>query len=111
MYYNKRAQMWGKIKDWLKNGGVLIDDPEMLDDLCGPEVINRHDDGKIQLESKKDMKKRGLASPDNADAWACTFAFKVERRDYMKEAVVRMGLGKAGAGDTYERPGHRSGRK
>jgi hypothetical protein len=111
MYYNKRAQMWGRIKEWLQNGGVLIDDPEMLDDLCGPEVINRHDDGKIQLESKKDMKKRGLPSPDNGDAWACTFAFNVERRDYMKEAVVRAGLGKAGAGDTYERPGRRSSRR
>ena len=31
-------------------------------------------DGKIQLESKEDMKKRGLPSPNRADALALTFA-------------------------------------
>ena len=33
--------------------------------------------GKLQLESKADMKKRGLASPNKADALALTFAFPV----------------------------------
>jgi hypothetical protein len=37
--------------------------------------------GAIQLESKKDMKARGLASPDAADAIAVTFAFPVARRE------------------------------
>ena len=31
----------------------------------------------IQLESKKDMKPRGLALPDNGDALALTFAYDV----------------------------------
>jgi hypothetical protein len=101
-HINKRAEMWYKMRDWLKNGGILADDSEMRDDLIGPETVYR-DDGKTQLEKKKDMKKRGLASPDNADALACTFAFPVERRDRLKEAVVRMGFTK-GAGDEYQRP-------
>jgi hypothetical protein len=33
--------------------------------------------GKIFLESKKEMKARGLASPDAADAIAVTFAFPI----------------------------------
>ena len=33
--------------------------------------------GKLQLESKEDMKKRGLASPNKADALALTFAFPI----------------------------------
>ena len=39
--------------------------------------------GQIQLEKKKDMKKRGLPSPDMADALALTFAVKVN--EYMNE--------------------------
>jgi hypothetical protein len=42
------------------------------------------------LESKKDMKSRGLASPDAADALACTFAFPVASRQssYKPDRVV-----------------------
>jgi hypothetical protein len=39
--------------------------------------------GTIYLESKKDMKARGLASPDAADAIAVTFAFPVAHREYV----------------------------
>jgi hypothetical protein len=38
--------------------------------------------GTIFLESKKDMKARGLASPDAADAIAVTFAFPVAHREH-----------------------------
>jgi hypothetical protein len=40
--------------------------------------------GTIFLESKKDMKARGLASPDAADAIAVTFAFPVAHREYVE---------------------------
>jgi hypothetical protein len=36
----------------------------------------------IQLERKEDMKKRGLASPDNGDALALTFAYSVAPSDH-----------------------------
>ena len=75
-YANKRAEMWGEMKKWLQDGGS-IDDESMVDELTGPECfINRA--GKQQLESKQDMKKRGLASPNKADALALTFAFPVQ---------------------------------
>jgi hypothetical protein len=45
--------------------------------------------GTIFLESKKDMKARGLASPDAADALAVTFAFPVAHREY-KEPTHRV---------------------
>ena len=35
----------------------------------------------IKEESKEEMKKRGIASPDHGDALALTFAVKVARRD------------------------------
>ena len=71
---NKRAEMWANGKDWLMNGGVLpYEDQELADDLTGPETAPT-DDGKIQLESKDSMKKRGVPSPNCADALMLTFA-------------------------------------
>ena len=75
-YLNKRVQMWGDVRDWLKSGGVIPRDPVLHRDLIGPETVPRMD-GKQQLESKKDMKKRGVESPGRGDALALSFAFPV----------------------------------
>ena len=67
--------MMGHMKDWLLTGAI-DDDPRLECDLTGPgyELDNRV---RIKLESKIDMKKRGLDSPDDADALAPTFALPV----------------------------------
>lgn len=75
-YANKRAEMWADMKKWLQADGVIDDDQQLADDLSGPEAfVNKA--GKLQLESKDDMKKRGLPSPNKADALALTFAYPV----------------------------------
>lgn len=75
-YANKRAEMWGGMKKWLIAEGMIEDDQQLKDDLVGPEAyINLR--GKLQLESKDDMKKRGLSSPNKGDALALTFAYPV----------------------------------
>ncbi len=74
-YNNKRAEMWGNMRDWLE-GGAIPEDRELMDDLIGVEY-GFTPSNKIQLEKKEDMKKRGLASPDHADALALTFAYPV----------------------------------
>lgn len=80
-YLNKRAEMWGGTKRWLKEGGSLDPNyPQLRDDLLGPETVPRLD-GKIQLESKEDMKKRGLPSPNFGDVLALTFAHPVAKRE------------------------------
>jgi len=61
LYANKRAEMWGNLRDWLKAGGALPDDPELRSDLTGLEY-GYSAKGEIQLEKKEDMKRRGLAS-------------------------------------------------
>lgn len=76
-YANKRAEMWGMMREWLKVGciveGVRGVDRTLVEELIGPTYgLNNLD--AIQLESKKDMRRRGVASPDIADALACTFA-------------------------------------
>ena len=77
---NKRAEMWKKCRDWLKAGGAIPEDQVLYDDLIGPETVSRLD-GKIQIESKKDMKARGLPSPNRADALCLGFAFPVRAKD------------------------------
>lgn len=72
-YYNKRAECWGRLRDWLAEGGSLPDDPELETDLTGP-LYGMDKNGRFQLEKKEDMKKRGLASPDCGDSLALTFA-------------------------------------
>lgn len=75
-YKNKRAEMWGDARDWLKSGGAIPKDDVLYQDLIGPEVVATLD-GVVQLESKRDMKKRGLPSPGRGDALALSFAFPV----------------------------------
>lgn len=72
-YANKRAEIWGFMKDWLK-GGCIPDDPELTADLGNVEYGYDASDA-IQLERKEHMRKRGLASPDNGDGLALTFAY------------------------------------
>jgi phage terminase large subunit len=80
MWKNKRSEMWGAMREWLRNAS-LPDDRQLKADLIGPRKLI-DSSGAIQLESKKDMKARGLASPDAADAIAVTFAYPVANRDY-----------------------------
>lgn len=75
---NKAAEMWASMRVWLKTGAIP-DDPELLAELTGREYgFDLHN--AIRLEKKEDMKKRGLASPDNADGLALTFAYPVADR-------------------------------
>lgn len=71
-YANRRAELWGLMREWLK-GGAIPPDEELANDLTGVEYGFNAQDA-ILLESKADMKKRGLASPDAADALAVSFA-------------------------------------
>lgn len=73
-YLNRRAEMWWTMRDWLTGDmPVMIPDTDALhSDLCAPQYkynsIQRR-----QLESKEEMRKRGVRSPDAGDALALTF--------------------------------------
>jgi len=88
MYGNKRAEMWGKMKDWLKTASIPLD-RFLKTDLISP-MMKPDSKGTIFLESKKDMKARGLASPDAADAICVTFAFPVAHREAREPTQRRM---------------------
>jgi hypothetical protein len=71
---NKRAEVWLAMREWLK-AGAIPNDATLKAELVGPEY-SENPQG-IVLERKQDMKARGLASPDTADALALTFAAPV----------------------------------
>jgi hypothetical protein len=62
---------------------MLKEDKELVTELTSVEYGYAMRDGGdcILLEKKEDMKRRGLASPDNADALALTFAHPVGKAD------------------------------
>ncbi len=81
-YANKRAEMWGHLRDWLEDpGGARIPDEDLLQaELCAPRwKLNSNQ--QIQLEPKDRLRERLGRSPDGADALALTFAQPVRRAD------------------------------
>ena len=83
---NMRAYMWGRCKEWLSNGAIDPDDHRLETDLTAPGYhINKKD--QIVIESKEQMAKRGVASPDDGDALALTFAAPVFRGKKKARAV------------------------
>lgn len=75
-HQNKRVEIWSAMKAWLE-GAQIPDEAEIDTDLTGPDYGYHPTKGYLQLESKDDMKSRGVDSPDLGDALAMTFAVKV----------------------------------
>ena len=71
-YFNKRAEMWDRMRAWLP-GAEMPHDTDTRKALIGTEY-GFDDKERIRLERKADMKKRGEQSPDEGDAIAYTFA-------------------------------------
>lgn len=71
-YYNKRAEMWYRMAEWIRGGGVLEQNSEWRRELCS--ITYSFQNEKLLLEDKKNLKKRLGYSPDLADSLALTFA-------------------------------------
>lgn len=73
LYLNLRCEMYGMAKDWLEGNVMLPNTPELMEDLV---VLKRKPsaNGKLRLETKDEMRRRGVRSPDVGDAFALTFA-------------------------------------
>lgn len=82
-YMRLRDELWFKGREWFESMAVCIpDDAELIAELVGPKY-KIESTGKIKVESKDDMKKRGVKSPNRADALLLTFAvsdFAMDRR-------------------------------
>ena len=78
-YYNKRAEMWDRMRIWLKAGADIPNDTDVRKSLIGLEYgfTDAKTGELMRLERKQDMKRRGLNSPDEGDAIAMTFAEEI----------------------------------
>ena len=79
-YNNITTHMWAVLRDLLENKQVQIeDDAETVAQLSTRKYFIASN-GKLELESKKEMKKRKLGSPDRADAAAlCVYFGKIKK--------------------------------
>jgi hypothetical protein len=73
-YLNLRAELWFKLKDWLAAKDCKLPvDSALFSELVSPRY-QFTSSGKMKIESKDEMRKRGLPSPDKADAICLTLA-------------------------------------
>jgi hypothetical protein len=80
-YFNKRDEMLFTMAEWVRTVGCIPNLPALKHDLAAPTYYFAADNRK-RVESKDDIKKRGLPSPDLGDALALTFAHPVERKNH-----------------------------
>lgn len=100
-YINKRTEMYARLKAALPS--IYLDrDEELATDLTGAEYM-LNDKDQVVLERKRDMKKRGMASPDNGDALALTYAFPLHSASGTGQTTLP---GETRASNSYRRREH-----
>lgn len=94
VYFNLRAELWARMRKWLESAELPDRDTNLAEQLTS---VKYGLDGKsrIQLEAKKDIKARGLPSPDDADSLALTF---------FQDAVIVKPVAKARTLPVHTRP-------
>ncbi len=71
--WNMRAEMYGRLREFIIEGGAIPDDDDLATDFSGPKIIYRANNDWL-LMSKSEMKSKGIRSSDLTDACALTFA-------------------------------------
>lgn len=89
-YKNKRAEMWGEMKEWFADpgGAEIPDDDDLASHITAP-TAEPDSNSRMQLEPKKAIKKRLGFSPDGGDALALTFAAPVSKISEQRETWRR----------------------
>ena len=79
-FFDKRTEIWDRMANWVEGQtSCLPKDPVLRKELIAPESGPATKGGRtvFKLESKADMKKRGVRSPNRGDALALTFTSPV----------------------------------
>jgi hypothetical protein len=100
-YINKRVEIWYRMKEWFGGNVSCQNDSALEQDLLAPNEIDNDSNNRRRVESKKDMAKRGIRSPDGGDALALTFSYTVADPEVVNMARS-LGLG---AGHVARRAG------
>lgn len=96
----KDAEMWCRMREWLAEGGIF-DDAELRNQLSNRQY-SYDSQGRIVMESKDDMRERGLSSPDIADALALTFAYPIAARQHAEAIRAQHGGGSGTMESEYD---------
>jgi hypothetical protein len=89
-YANKRAEIWGMMRSALKY--VCLPHSQALkEQLCAPEYSFSKASDAILLEPKDAMRRRGVPSPDLADALACTYGGEIASLPALADWVQQQG--------------------
>lgn len=100
-YLNKRAEMWGDLRDDLRTPGADIPDDDLLHAHLAAPGYRYDANSRLILEKKEDIKKRLGFSPDGGDAMALTHGSQIVDRvnlDDRPEWMKKLRAGKAGGG-------------
>lgn len=83
-FLNLRSELWDQAREWLAGKNVALPrcdggcHRDCLHERLAGELVQPlkefNSAGKMQVEGKKDMRKRGIPSPNLADAFCLTFA-------------------------------------
>lgn len=80
-----RDELWWMAREWFQERACAIpNDQKLISELTAP-TYDFHSNGKIVVESKKDMKERSIKSPNCADAFNLTFAGMAHRKVPQKQ--------------------------
>jgi hypothetical protein len=85
-----RSELWWRVREWLESGEARLPrDGELLAELSTIryELTSA---GRVRVEAKRDRKRRGLSSPDRADALMMTFAapvFDLGTSDFLNQGA------------------------
>lgn len=85
-YFNRRAEMYFRLAEWVKGRGQLPEDEKLRKELCATTYTSKN--GKIILSPKELIKENLGFSPDRSDALALTFAQAEEPGRYTLEGEM-----------------------
>ena len=95
-YMNLRSELWYKAKAWLEGRDVRLPRDATLKTELATVRYNYTSSGRVKIESKAELKKRGVASPDSADAFVLTFASDagtaIGGRSYRRQGELKRNL-------------------
>lgn len=91
-FYNMRSYMYFKFRDWIRSGGAIPDDPDLIKQITAPMYSLKQ--GRIILEDKDLIKKRLGFSPDRADSAVLSFAIPDMPTQLGEYAFINKDVGK-----------------
>ena len=89
-YANQRAHIWGQLRHHLRYLCLPANNQALKEQLTAPEY-SFNNKGEILLEPKDAMRRRGVPSPDLADALACTYAGQISTLPMLADWVQPQG--------------------